>query len=112
MTISKQYGSVKIWMVSSSVVLPVKWARFLKQLADDHQVDLNGVISELCAWAFSNSEGKKQFEAWLDDAFPPKGEAEDKARAAGTRERAREEEAEEEFEEEAHEDRNYNEDRT
>ena len=73
---------VKIKMVSSTVSLPVKWEQFLKQLADDHQVDLNSVISELCAWAFSNPEGKKQFEAWLDDAFPPKGEAEDKARAA------------------------------
>src|SRR3972149_11061095 len=98
-------------MVSSTVSLPVKWEKFLKQLADDHQVDLNRVISELCAWAFSNPEGKKQFEAWLDDAFPPKGEAEDKARAAGARERAHEEEAEEASEEEAHADRDYSEDR-
>jgi hypothetical protein len=60
--------------------------------------------------AFSNPEGKKQFKQWLDDAFPPKGEAEDQARAAGTIERAREEDAEEESEEEAHEDENYNED--
>ena len=93
------------------VSLPVKWEQFLKQLADDHQIDLNSVISELCAWAFSNSEGKKQFEAWLDDAFPPKGEVENNARATGDQETAREEEAEEESEEEAHEDRNYNEDR-
>jgi hypothetical protein len=47
----------------------------------------------------------------LDDAFPPQGEAEDKARAAGARERAREEEAEEALEEEVHEDRDYSEDR-
>jgi hypothetical protein len=99
-------------MVDSAVSLPVKWENFLKQLAKDHQVDLNSVISELCEWAFSISEGQKQFKAWLDDAFPPKGEAEDKARAAGARERAREEEAEEFSEEEAHEDRNYSEDRT
>jgi hypothetical protein len=99
-------------MVNSTVSLPVKWEQFLKQLAKDHQVNVNSIISELCEWAFSNSEGKKQFEAWLDDAFPPKGEAEDKARATGARERAREEEAEEFSEEEAHEDRNYNEDRT
>jgi hypothetical protein len=98
-------------MVSSTVILPVKWEKYLKQLAKDHQVDLNVVISELCAWAFSNTEGKKQFKAWLDDAFPPQGEAEDKARAAGARERAREEEAEEASEEEAHEDRDYSEDR-
>jgi hypothetical protein len=99
-------------MVNSTVSLPVKWEQFLKQLAKDHQVNVNSIISELCEWAFSNSEGKKQFEAWLDDAFPPKGEAEDKARATGARERAREEEAEEFSEEEANEDRNYNEDRT
>jgi hypothetical protein len=98
-------------MVSSSVVLPVKWARFLKQLADDHQVDLNGVISELCAWAFSNSEGKKQFEAWLDDAFPPKGQAEDRAKAEGEEASEAEEENEDAAEEEAHEDRDYSEDR-
>jgi hypothetical protein len=98
-------------MGSFSVSLPAKWEAFLKRLADDHDIDVSKVISELCAWAFSNSEGKKQFKAWLDDAFPPKGEAEDKARAAGARERAREEEKEEEYEEEAHEDRNYSEDR-
>ena len=98
-------------MVSSNVSLPVKWEQFLKQLAENHQVDLDRVISELCAWAFTNSEIKKQFELWLDDAFPPQGEAEDKARAAGARERAREEEAEEASEEEAHEDRDYSEDR-
>ncbi|MCW4017801.1 MAG: hypothetical protein NWF00_03855 [Candidatus Bathyarchaeota archaeon] len=98
-------------MAISDVSLPVKWGQFLKQLADDHQVDLNSVISELCEWAFSNSEGKKQFEAWLDDAFPPKGWAEDKASDAGARERAQEEEMEEASEEEVHEDRDYNEDR-
>jgi hypothetical protein len=97
-------------MVKSTVALPIKWEKFLKQLADDHQVDLNSVFSELCEWAFSNSEGKKQFKLWLDDAFPPKGEAEDKAQTAGSRERANEEELEEESEEEAHEDENYNED--
>jgi hypothetical protein len=98
-------------MVKSMVSLPAKWEQFLKRLADDHQVDLNRVISELCAWAFSNSETKKQFELWLDDAFPPKGEVADKARAAGTREREREEDAEEALEEETHEDRDYSEDR-
>ena len=98
-------------MAKLMVSLPAKWEQFLKRLADDHQVDLDSVISELCAWAFANSEIKKQFELWLDDAFPPQGEAEDKARAAGAIERAREEEAEEEYEEEAHEDRDYSEDR-
>jgi hypothetical protein len=98
-------------MAKYTVSLPSKWEPFLKGLADDHQIDLNSVISELCAWAFSNPESKKQFEAWLDYAFPPKGNAEDKARATGARERAREEEAEEASEEEAHEDRDYSEDR-
>jgi hypothetical protein len=98
-------------MVSSTVVLPVKWEKFLKQLADDHQVDLNGVVSELCAWAFSNSEGKKQFEAWLNDAFPPKGQAEDRANAKGEEASEAEEENEDAAEEEAHEDRDYSEDR-
>ena len=54
----------------------------------------------------------KEFETWLNDAFSPKGQAEDKGRVVGARERAREEEAKKEFEEEAYEDRNYNEDRT
>ena len=98
-------------MVGFTVSLPAKWEQFLKKLADDHQVDLDRVISELCAWAFSNPEGKKQFEAWLDDAFPPKGEAEDKARSANEDISEGEEEQEEEDEEEAHEDRDYSEDR-
>jgi hypothetical protein len=98
-------------MVKSSLSIPSKWEQYLKRLAEDHQVGLDKVMNELCTWAFSNSESKKQFELWLDNAFPPPGEAEDKARAAGARERAREEEAEEEYEEEAHEDRDYSEDR-
>ena len=93
-----------------AISIPAKWEQYLKQLADDHQVDMNRLISELCEWAFSNPEGKKQFKLWLDDAFPPKGEAEDKARDAGATERDHEEDVEEESEEEAHEDENYNED--
>jgi len=91
--------------------LPAKWEQLLKRLADNHQIDLNSVISELCAWAFSNPESKKQFEAWLDDAFPSKGEAEDKAQSADEDISEDEEEQEEESEEEAHEDRDYSEDR-
>jgi len=53
------------------VSLPPKWERFLKRLADDHQIDLNTVVSELCAWAFSDSESKEQFRVWLDEAHPP-----------------------------------------
>jgi hypothetical protein len=92
-------------MVGLTVSLPTKWEQFLKRLADDHQVDLNSVIGELCAWAFSNSESKKQFELWLDDAFPPKGEAEDTARSANEEKSENEEEKEEESEEESHEHR-------
>jgi len=91
--------------------LPAKWEQLLKRLADNHQIDLNSVISELCEWAFSNPESKKQFEAWLDDAFPSKGEAEDKAQSADEDISEDEEEQEEESEEEAHEDRDYSEDR-
>jgi hypothetical protein len=98
-------------MVGLKASLPAKWEQFLKQLADDHEVDLNTVISELCEWAFSDSEGKEQFESWLDDAYPPKGEAEDKAQAADEENAEKEEAKEEESEEEAHEDRDYKEDR-
>jgi hypothetical protein len=92
-------------MVKSMVSLPAKWEQFLKRLADDHQVDLNSVISELCEWAFSNSEIKKQFELWLDDAFPPKGAVADKARATGEETAENEKEKDEESEEESHEHR-------
>ena len=92
-------------MVKLTVSLPEKWEQFLKRLADDHQTDLNSVVSELCSWAFSNSEVKKQFELWLDDAFPPKGELEEKSNAAGEEISENEEEKEEESEEESHEHR-------
>jgi len=96
---------------NSAMFIPAKWKQYLKLLADNHQTDLNSVISELCAWALSSPESKKQFEAWLDDAFPPKGEAEDKAKRADEDISEDEEEQEEESEEEAHEDRDYSEDR-
>jgi hypothetical protein len=98
-------------MVELKVFLQEKWAQYLKSLADDHQTDINNVINELCKWAFSNSEGKKQFEAWLDDAYPAKGETEDKESDAGEEASEDEEAAEDESEEEAHEDRDYNEDK-
>ncbi len=98
-------------MAKLMISLPAKWEQFLKRLADDHQVDLSNVLGELFAWAFSNPESKKQFELWLDDAFPPKGEAEDKEKSANEDISEDEEEQEEEAEEEAHEDRDYSEDR-
>jgi len=98
-------------MAKVTVSLPSKWESFLKGLAEDHEIDLNKVISELCAWAFSNSESKRQFETWLDDAFPPKGNAEDKEKIADEDISEVEEEQEDEAEEELHEDRDYSEDR-
>jgi hypothetical protein len=98
-------------MVELQVSLKAKWAQFLKSLADSHQTDLNNVVNELCEWAFSNSEDKKQFDAWLDEAYPSKGDVEDKQSVTGEEASENEEEAEEESEEEAHEDRDYSEDR-
>ena len=85
--------------------LPAKCEQFLKQLADDHQIDLNTVVSELCEWAFSDPESREQFKVWLDEAYPPQGEAEEEARAAGEEAAMEEEEREEESEEESHEHR-------
>ena len=84
------------------VSLPAKCEQFLKRLADDHGVDLNTVVSELCEWAFSDAESKEQFKVWLDEAYPKKGEAEDEARAAEEEAAEEEEEREEESEEESH----------
>ena len=79
-------------MVGLTVSLPAKWEKVLKHLADDHEIDLNTIVSELCEWAFSDPESKEQFKVWLDEAYPPRGDAE-------------EEEREEESEEESHEHR-------
>jgi hypothetical protein len=98
-------------MSSFPVSLPANWGEFLKRLADDHEIDVSKVISELCEWAFSNSESKTQFEVWLDKAYPPKGEAEDKANEEGEEASEAEEENEDEAEEEVHEDRDHSEDR-
>jgi hypothetical protein len=92
-------------MVQSRVSLPAKWEQFLKDLADDHEIDLNAVVSELCEWAFSDSESEEQFKVWLDEAYPQKGKAEEEARAAGEEAAQEEEEREEESEEESHEHR-------
>jgi hypothetical protein len=92
-------------MVGPSISLPARWMQFLKNLADDHKVDLNAVVSQLCEWAFSNPESKEQFRIWLDDAYPAEGEAEDEAKAVGEKAAEKEEENEEESEEESHEHR-------
>ncbi|MGD0994682.1 MAG: hypothetical protein ABR909_04060 [Candidatus Bathyarchaeia archaeon] len=98
-------------MGSFTVSLPANWEEFLKRLADDHEIDVSKVINGLCEWAFSSSESKIQFEVWLDKAYPPKGEAEDRANAEGEEASEAEEENEDEAEEEVHEDRDYSEDR-
>jgi hypothetical protein len=87
-------------VVGLTVSLPAKWEQFLKHLADDHEIDLNTVVSELFEWAFSNPESKEQFKLWLDEAYPQKGEAKDEARAAGEETAEEEEEYEEESEKE------------
>lgn len=84
------------------ISLPAKWELFLKRLADDHEIDLGKVVSELFEWALSDSEGKEQFETWLDDAYPPKGDAEDKASTAAEEIAEDEEEDDEESEQESH----------
>jgi hypothetical protein len=98
-------------MVIFQVSLPSKWEEILKRLADDHDIDASKVIAGLFEWAISNSENKTQFEVWLDKAYPPKGQAEDKASVEGEEANEREEERQDEEEEELHEDRDYSEDR-
>jgi hypothetical protein len=93
------------------VSLSANWEEFLKRLAEDHDIDVSKVINGLCEWAFSVSDRKRQFEVWLDKAYPPKGEAEDKAKEEGEEANEAEEESEDEAEEEVHEDRDYSEDR-
>ena len=98
-------------MGSFLVTLPVKWEVYVKRLADEHDTDVSKVIGGLFEWAFSVSDSKRQFEVWLDKAYPPKGEPEDKAKAEGEEASEAEEESEDEAEEEVHEDRDYSEDR-
>jgi hypothetical protein len=92
-------------MADLKVSVPTRWEQYLKSLGEEHQIDLNAVINELCEWSFSNSEGKKQFEDWLDDAYPLKGKNEDKASDAGAEASMAEEEQEEESDAEVHEHR-------
>jgi hypothetical protein len=98
-------------MGTSLVSLPPNWEDFLKGLADDHDINVSKVIGGLCDWAFSSPDYKVQFEVWLDRVYPPKGQAEDKAKDKGEAAGEREEAREDKEEEEAHEDRDYSEDR-
>ena len=103
---------VEILLMGNFLVsLPPKWEDFLEGLADDHDIDVGKVISGLCNWAFSSADYKVQFEVWLDKAYPPKGQAEDRAHAEGEEKSEREEEQLDKEEEEAHENRDYSEDR-
>ncbi len=97
-------------MGSISISFPVNWEVYVKRLADEHDVDVSKVIGGLFEWAFSVSDSKRQFEVWLDKAYPPKGQAEDESMAKGEETSEAEEEAEDEAEEEVHEDREYSED--
>jgi len=92
-------------MAGPALSFPAKWTQFLKYLADEHEINLNAVVSELCEWALSDDEDKEQFKAWLDEVYPPEGEAEEEARATGEEAAEEEEENEEESEEESHEHR-------
>ncbi len=92
-------------MAGLTVSLPARCEKFLKLLADDHRIGLNTVVSELCAWAFSDLESREQFKVWLDEAYPQEGEAEDEARAAGEEAAEEEEDYRRESEEESHEHR-------
>ncbi len=99
-------------MGSFLVTLPVKWEVYVKRLADEHDTDVSKVIGGMFEWAFSVSDSKRQFEVWLDKAYPPKGQAEDESMAEGEEASEAEEEAEDGAEEELHEDREYSEDST
>jgi hypothetical protein len=101
---------VGIFMVNFLSSLPANWEEFLERLADEHDIDVGKVIGELCNWAFSRPEYKAQFEAWLDKAYPPRGQVEDMAKARGEEASEREQSLEDSEEEEAHEDREYSED--
>jgi hypothetical protein len=101
---------VGIFMVNFLSSLPANWEEFLERIADEHDIDVGKVIGELCNWAFSRSEYKAQFEAWLDKAYPPKGQAEDMSKDRGEAASEREQAREDIEEEEAHEDREYSED--
>ena len=92
-------------MVGPLISLPSKWEQLLKDLAEDHDIDLNAIVSQLCEWAFSNPESKEQFRIWLDEVYPAEGEAEEAVRAVGEEAAEEEEEIEEESEEESHEHR-------
>ena len=92
-------------MVGPLISLPSKWEQLLKDLAEDHDIDLNAIVSQLCEWAFSNPESKEQFRIWLDEAYPAEGEAEEESRAVGEEAAEEEEESEEESEAESHEHR-------
>ena len=65
--------------------LPAKLEQFLKGLANGHEIDLNVVVSGLYGWAFSEAESKEQFKIWLDEAYPPTGDAKEARAMRGTK---------------------------
>jgi hypothetical protein len=66
---------------------------------------MQDMISAYRGFLQKTSARKEQSEDWLDEAYPPKGEAEGKANAAGEEAGEIEEEEEDEAEEESHEHR-------
>jgi hypothetical protein len=70
-------------MSSFYVSIPANWEEFVKGLAYDHNIDVSKVLGGLCDWVFSSPEYKRQFEVWLGTVYPPKGQAEDRARVKG-----------------------------
>ncbi len=59
---------------------PPNWSDFLKNLNENHDIDVSQVIGGLCDRAFSSSDYKVQFEVWLDKILSaqkpsPKGTA-------------------------------------
>jgi len=52
-------GECKV--VGIKISLPAKCEDFLKNMAQDHKIDLDTVLIELCEWAFNDPEGREQF---------------------------------------------------
>jgi hypothetical protein len=46
-----------------TISISAKWEQYLKQLANDHQVDLNRVIGELCEWLFPILKAKNSLNS-------------------------------------------------
>jgi hypothetical protein len=52
------------------VSLVGKYSNYLHELAKDYGITFSDMVNELCEWAVSDSEGKGEFEAYLDEEYP------------------------------------------